>query len=101
MTTTIVYLVVAFIAGMGLGLFYFGSLWLTVRAVQTARRAVLLTLSSFVGRMAVTIVGFYLIMGGHWERLIVALLGFLLMRGILVRRLGKKGKISDFLRKEV
>ena len=99
-TTRIVYFVV-FIAGIGLGLLYFGGLWLTVRALSTVRRPGLLTLGSFAGRMAVTLVSFYLIMGGHWERLLAALLGFLLTRGMLVRRWGRKGSISDVLRKEV
>jgi F1F0 ATPase subunit 2 len=78
-------LVGALAVGVGLGLFYFGGLWLTVRAVPTAHRPALLTLGSFLARLGMTLFGFYLIMGGRWERLLVALLGFILMRAILVR----------------
>lgn len=101
MTTRIIYFVVVFTAGIGLGAFYFGGLWLTVRAFPTARRPALLALGSFAGRMAVTLVGFYLVSGGRWERLLVALTGFLLMRGVLVRRWGRRGSISDVPSKEV
>ncbi len=78
-------LVLAFAVGLGLGLFYFGGLWLTVRRLPAARHPVLLVLGSFLGRTAVTLVGFYLIMGGRWERLLASLVAFTLMRfGVVV-----------------
>jgi F1F0 ATPase subunit 2 len=88
--TEIVRLVLVFLAGTGLGCFYFGGLWLTVRFLPQSRRPVLISLGSFFGRTALAVLGFYLVMAGHWERLMVALLGFVLMREILTRRLGKK-----------
>jgi len=39
-------------------------------------------------RMVVVLPGFYFVMSGHWERLVMALLGFILIRMILTRRLG-------------
>ena len=78
----------AFAAGIGLGVFYFGGLWLTVRRLPTARRPVFLSLCSFFGRLGGVLLGFYLVMGGHWGRLLVCLFGFLLARVILVRRWG-------------
>jgi F1F0 ATPase subunit 2 len=80
--------VLALAVGAGLGIIYFGGLWLTVKRLPTARRPVLLTLLSFAGRLGVVLMGFYLIMDGHWERLIVCLLAFLAVRAILVRRWG-------------
>jgi F1F0 ATPase subunit 2 len=71
---------------MALGLFYFGGLWLTVRHLPSSRSPALLTLGSFLGRTAVTLTGFYLVMGGRWERLLACFVGFLLMRTILVAR---------------
>ena len=79
-------LVLAFAAGLGLALFYFGGLWLTVRWLPTTRWPVLLTLGSLLGRMGVVMVGFYLIMAGHWERLVACVIGFTLMRFVVVAR---------------
>jgi F1F0 ATPase subunit 2 len=45
-------------------------------------------LGSFVLRMAVVLPGFYFVMGGHWQRLATALMGFILMRMILTHHLG-------------
>jgi F1F0 ATPase subunit 2 len=80
-------LVLAWAAGMGLGLFYFGGLWLTLRQLPTCRWAAPLLLASFVGRTAVVLVGFYLVMGGRWERILACLVGFILVRLFLVSRL--------------
>lgn len=75
-------------AGIGLGIFYFGGLWLTVRRVPTARRPVLWSLCSFFGRSAVIVFGFYLLMGDCWKRLLTGLLGFVGVRIVLVRLWG-------------
>ena len=81
----IVPLVVALVAGLGIGIFYFGGLWLTVRQLTRTRRPAILTLGSFLVRSGVSLLGFYLVMGGRWERLLASLLGFLVARTILVR----------------
>lgn len=77
----------AFAAGLGLGLIYFGGLWLTVRKLPAARQPGLLAAGSLAGRMAVCLFGFYLVMDGRWERLLSCLAGFVLIRISLVRRL--------------
>lgn len=73
-------------AGAGLGLFYYGGLWLTVQRLTTARRPGLVALVSFCARAAITLAAFYLVMGGRWERLAVCMIGFVALRMILVRR---------------
>lgn len=78
--------------GIGLGIYYFGGLWLTVRKLPTASRPVLLSLSSFFARLAVVLAGFYFVMGGRWERLLVCLFGFLCVRFVLVRLWGPHGR---------
>lgn len=82
--------ILAFLAGGGLSLLYFGGLWLTVqRAVDEADRPNLLLLGSFVGRTALVLLGFYLLivlMGDQWILLISGLAGFVVGRTILVRR---------------
>ena len=83
-------LIVALAAGMGLGIFYFGGLWWTVRRLPKARRPAFLSLLSFFGRLGVVLFGFFLVMDGQWQRMLVCLLGFLGVRVILVRRWGPK-----------
>jgi F1F0 ATPase subunit 2 len=77
----------ALAAGLGLGVFYFGGLWLTVKRLPTARHAAQLLLASAFVRMAVTLAGFYLVAGGEWQRLLMCLLGFFSVRVLMVRRL--------------
>ncbi len=77
-----------FAAGAGLGFFYFGGLWLTVRQLAKTDQPALLMSASFIGRLGFTLLGFYLVADGYWERLLVAVLGFFLVRLLLVRRLG-------------
>ena len=77
----------ALIVGCVLGAIYFGGLWLTVRELPTARRPALLMLASLLGRLAITLVGFYLVSGGRWERLLLALLGFVCVRRVFTGRL--------------
>jgi F1F0 ATPase subunit 2 len=91
-STNIIYLGLALIVGVGLGLFYFGTLWLTLKYLPKIRRPELLTLGGFFIRMAITLFGFYLIMGGRWERLLIALGGFILARIFLTRRLRARGR---------
>jgi F1F0 ATPase subunit 2 len=87
-TTMLFALMAAFAAGMVLGAFYFTTLWQTVRRLPTTVSPVRLMLGSIVLRMAVLTVGFYFVMGGHWERMAAAMLGFVVMRKILTYRLG-------------
>lgn len=85
-------LMTAFGAGIVLGAFYFYGLWLTVRRLPSARRPVVMSLSSFFGRLAVVLVCFYLVTAGQWERLVACLVGFLAARIVLVKIFGPYGK---------
>ncbi len=77
---------VAFLAGIWLGAVYFSGLWLTVRRLPRSRYPVLLLLASYVGRMALVLFGFYIVMDGYWERAAACLAGFLLARALVLRR---------------
>ena len=88
----LLYLALAFGAGIVLGTFYFYGLWLTVRKLPSARRPVVMSLSSFFGRLAVVLVGFYFVTAGRWERLVACLAGFLAARIVLVKIFGPQGK---------
>lgn len=73
--------------GAALGLFYFGLLYLTLLRLHSARRPQLVAMWSFLGRLGVTIlVLFLLVRGGHWERGLAFLAGFVVVRMLLVRR---------------
>lgn len=86
--STVMILAAAFTAGLALGAVYFIALWQTVRRLPSTASPVRLMLGSLVLRLAVLAVGFYFIMGGHWERMAAAMLGFVVMRKILTYRLG-------------
>jgi len=81
-------LILSLVAGILLGLFYFGGLWLTVKNLSVSRNPYVLTLGSFFGRTVISLFGFYLVArGGHWERLLVCLSGFIFMKIFLLYRL--------------
>lgn len=79
----------AFVAGLVLGTFYFGTLWLVVRRLhRVAWPAVWLGVSAFA-RLAVLLLLVTLLVGARWERLAIALVGFLAARVVLTRWLGR------------
>ena len=89
---SVFYPILSFFVGVALGLFYFGTLWLTLLYLSKTQRPVLVAVGGFFVRMAITLLGFYLIMEGHWERLLIALGGFILARIFLTRRLRARGR---------
>lgn len=74
--------------GALLGAFFFGGLWWTVRKSLASPRPALWILGSLLLRMGITLAGFYWVGGGHWERLLLCLLGFLAARLLITFRLG-------------
>jgi F1F0 ATPase subunit 2 len=88
------YLILTFIAGMALGTFFSLNLWYSVRKMADEQTPWYILFGNFLFRMGVTVTGFYLVMAGQWERVLAALLGFVFMREILVRRLGKSSRVS-------
>jgi F1F0 ATPase subunit 2 len=85
--TALLYFAGSFAAGVGLGFLFFGALKMTIELLPSVRHPELLALGSFFIRTGGILVGFYLVMGGHWERLIACLVGFIVMRKLLVRLL--------------
>lgn len=57
----LLYFPLALLAGMALGLAYFGGLWLTVRQLPRTHNPTVLTLISFLGRTGIILLGFYAI----------------------------------------
>ncbi|MDI6741686.1 MAG: ATP synthase subunit I [Smithella sp.] len=84
-------LTASFALGLVLGAFYFLGLWRTVKKMAASEHPVRLMVGSFAVRMIIVLTAFYFIMGGQWERLTAALIGFVAMKMLLTRRLGVKG----------
>jgi F1F0 ATPase subunit 2 len=85
-------LMLSLVAGGALGAIFFGSLWWTVRKGMTSGRPAIWFFGSLLLRMSIALSGFYFVSGGHWERLLVCLLGFVLARLVvtwLTRPLGE------------
>jgi F1F0 ATPase subunit 2 len=77
-------------AGVLLGLLFFGGLWWTIRRAMApgpapAARPALWFAGSLVLRLGVALGGFYLVAGGHLDRLLACLLGFFVARWIVGR----------------
>ena len=73
-------LVLAWVAGGVLGAMFFGGLWWTVRKGVSSKQPALWFFGSLLLRMSIALAGFYFVSGGHWERLLVCLLGFVMAR---------------------
>ena len=79
----------AALGGVVLGLFYFAGLWFTLRRLPGHPHPALWVAGSFILRLAVSLSGFYVILGPDRSltRLGIALLAFLTVRVIMTRRL--------------
>ena len=78
-------LILPFIAGLALALLYFQGLWYTVKKIPDLHHPFGAAFISFALRTGFVLTGFYLVMGGKPERLVAALLGFVIVREILIR----------------
>ncbi|MFA5916024.1 MAG: ATP synthase subunit I [Burkholderiales bacterium] len=70
----------ALLIGALLGAVFYGGLWWTVRRAVSSNRVAFWFLGSLLLRMGLALSGFYFVAGGHWQRLLLCLLGFLLAR---------------------
>ncbi|MDA3834687.1 MAG: ATP synthase subunit I [Spirochaetales bacterium] len=95
-----VILILAAGAGILLGVFFFGGLWWTVRKCVSSRNPAPLVLSSMVLRTGVILTGFYFISSGHWDRLLLCLLGFIIARFIVTRLTDMYAEHHNSLSKE-
>ena len=82
------HLVLAVLAGLVLGAFFFGGLWRTVKRSMVSAQPALLILGSFLVRTAVAVGGFYLVVQGGWQSLLACMGGFLVARVLVTRVIG-------------
>jgi F1F0 ATPase subunit 2 len=78
-------ILLALLAGIALGLAFFGGLWWTVRRAASCESPALLLFGSYLVRMALVLCGFYLISQGNWKRLAASLFGLLIGRILVIR----------------
>jgi len=79
------FLILSPVAGFVMGILFFGGLWFTVRRGLASQNQVLWFLGSLLLRTGIVLVGFYFFGAGHWERMLLCLLGFIIAR-IVVKR---------------
>ncbi|MEO6743201.1 MAG: ATP synthase subunit I [Caldimonas sp.] len=79
------------LAGVLLGLGFFGGLWWTVRRAVDSRRPALWVGGSLLLRMGCTAGGFVVVSAGDWQRLLACLLGFLAGRWLVLRMSSDRG----------
>ena len=78
----------AMVTGVLLGGMFFGGLWWTVRNGVSSKQPALWFLGSLLLRMSIALAGFYFVSGGHWDRMLACLLGFVIARFIVTRFTG-------------
>ena len=87
-------LALALVSGVLLGAMFYGGLWWTVRLGVSSKRVALWFFGSLTLRMGVVLAGFYFVAGGHWQRLLLCLLGFVMARVAVTRLLRPPAETS-------
>jgi F1F0 ATPase subunit 2 len=87
-------LTLAWMGGLGLGAMFFGGLWWTIRRGLSSQQPALWFFGSLMLRMGLAVVGICFLSGGHWQRLLVCLLGFVMAR-IVVKQLTRPAKAAQ------
>ncbi len=87
------------IAGLMLGAFFFGGLWWTVRKGVKSERVAVWFFGSMLLRTGVVMLGFYLLLGDNWQRMLAGLFGFFIAR-LIVTRLTREAEQPKLLAQE-
>lgn len=80
-------LLLVFAVGLLLGGIFFGGLWWTIRRAMTSPSPARWFLISLVVRSSVVVFGFYALAGQDWQRWVACVLGLILARGLITRKL--------------
>lgn len=85
MIETTMNFVAAGIAGIVIGVFFFGGLQWTLRNyLNSSYAGIFLTISMLI-RMGFAVVGFYFVGQGEWRQILVCLVGFLISRTLILK----------------
>lgn len=87
--------ILSLMAGAGLGIIFFVGLWKTIQRMSQVERPYLWMFSSFLLRVSIVLLGFYLIMLIQWQLMAVALLGFIFARLGVIRYTMRKTEPVD------
>ena len=72
--------ILAFVAGVLLGTFFYGGLWWTIQKGVSSKQPGLLFTGSLAVRTLIALAGFYFVSRGNWHRLLGCLVGFVIAR---------------------
>ena len=84
----------ASLAGLALGIIFFGGLWWTVQKGLSSQQAALWFSGSLLLRTGIAVTGFYFVSHGEWPKLLACLLGFLLARFAVTRFAQLPGRLD-------
>lgn len=76
------------LGGVGLGLFFFGGLWWTVRRGIRSKHAAAWFTGSLLLRTGAALAGMYWCTAGRWEKLLACVAGFIVARLLVTRLAG-------------
>jgi F1F0 ATPase subunit 2 len=76
--------------GAGLGLFYYGGLWLILRRLPALKHPGAWMSLSLMLRLFTVLLVMYLLFADSWQQLLSAVLGMLITRSLLVKRIEPK-----------
>jgi len=93
-------LIAVCLAGVLIGVGYFGGLWWTIRHSVVSTRPAISFLLSLLLRNSLAVLGFYAVSGADWQRWLLCLLGFTLARLLMTRLILPTDSQADVFRKE-
>lgn len=79
----------SFLMGILTGAIFFGGLYWTLQQMDTVRHPALFMMFSLIVRLAILLGGFYLIMDGRYQNILIALVGVILTRSLLLMKFGR------------
>jgi F1F0 ATPase subunit 2 len=91
---------IPFTAGIIIGIMNYYILWITVQKMASLKQPLLWNMISFFSRTGIVLTIFYLVMDGRWEKLVVCLVGFLMVRFIFIRLFQPKKELRELSRGE-
>lgn len=79
-------LTLSLLAGVLLGIIFFGGLWWTVKRGVCSRTPAIVFAGSLLLRTAIALAGFYFVSHGNWQRLLACVFGFFVARVWVTQR---------------
>ena len=88
-------MIIALINGVILGMIFFGGLWFTVKKTLGTSYAALWILGSSLIRTVIVLTGFYFVAQGNWQRMLLAVAGFIAARFLVMRFTRQPGQSQN------